>query len=508
MGYQELSFNLPTDYTEEELHKKIAKKLRLSEFTYQIENKSLDARNKGNIHWQIKVEVFAKSIKGFAPKHATLNIPHKVRKQKVVVVGSGPAGFFSAYVLQKAGFQTTIIEQGKEVIARSAAIRQFETTGIFNPIANYACGEGGAGTFSDGKLTARSKKTSLEKQFVLDSYIKAGAPPEIAYLSHPHLGSDNLIMLVKKLRQLFQDIGGKIEFETTLEDVIVKNGKVMEAKTSTGILLADIFIIAPGHSSYATYRLLMKCGVQFCIKNFALGARVEHPQSLINKAQWGKESLPGVSSAEYRLTCSTPENLSVYSFCMCPGGTIVPSTAVAKSNIVNGMSFYNRQEQFANSACVVATNLNDLLQKKVSPLEALDWLEQLEQFFYQATNSYQAVACRIFDFIKGKESLPLSATSYPLGIVSAPLWEMFPEKISIALRAGLIDFSRKLKGFEDGQIIGLESKTSSPVQVLRDENMRCVGFDNLFVVGEGSGHSGGIISSAVDGIKVAMLLCV
>lgn len=504
MGYQQLNFNLPTDYTYEELRQKIAKKLRLSEFTFHIENKSLDARDKNNIHWQVKVEVFAKSIKGFSPKPPALNIVFKNRNQKVVVVGSGPAGFFSAYLLQKAGFQTTIIEQGKEVLERATSINRFETTGVFDPMANYACGEGGAGTFSDGKLTARSKHSSLEKQFVLDSYIEAGAPEEIAYLSHPHLGSDNLITLVKKLRQMFQEIGGKVEFETTLEDIVVKNGKVIEAKTSKGTLSADYFIIAPGHSSYSTYRMLIARGVQFSTKNFAVGARVEHPQKLINKAQWGKDELPGVTSAEYRLTCNTKDSGSVYTFCMCPGGIIVPSTATAKSNIVNGMSFYNRQGEFANAGCVVAVDLNNLLQKSVSPIEALAWVEQLEQSFYNATNSYKAVACSISDFINEKESTALFPTSYPLGLVSAPIWEMFPASISNGLRTGLVDFSRKINGFESGQIIGLESKTSSPIQVLRDDNLRCAGFDNLFVVGEGSGHSGGIISSAVDGVKVAL----
>ncbi len=503
MGYQKLSFNLPTDYTDEDLRTKIAKKIRLSEFIYNIETKSLDARNKGNIHWQINVEVFAKSIKGFSPKPAKLNIPYKKRSQKVLVVGSGPAGFFSAYVLQKAGFQTTIIEQGKEVIARASAIKNFESTGQFDVLANYATGEGGAGTFSDGKLTARSKHASQEKQFVLDSYIEAGAPEEIAYLSHPHLGSDNLITLVKKLRERFQEIGGKIEFETALEDIVVKNGKVVEAKTSKGVIVADYYFVAPGHSSYSTYRMLINRGVKFNNKNFAIGSRVEHPQSLINKAQWGRETLPSVSSAEYRLTYNSSDSLSVYSFCMCPGGIIVPSTSVAGSSVVNGMSYFSRSGQFANSACVVAVDLKDLLQKEVSPLESLDWIDQLEQSFFKKTNSYKIPACSIFDFIKEKESLPLTATSYPLGLEPTVLWEMFPSKLSEAMRSGLVDFSRKMKGFEEGQIMGLESKTSSPIQVLRDDSLRCFGFDNLYVIGEGSGHSGGIISSAVDGIKVA-----
>jgi hypothetical protein len=407
-------------------------------------------------------------------------------------------------MLQKAGSSVTLIERGKEVDQRAASIQSFEHGGAFDPSANYAFGEGGAGTFSDGKLTSRSKHISQEKQFILSQYILAGAPPEIEYLAHPHLGSDNLRGIVKKLREMFQSLGGIILFETMLDDLVVKDGQVTSAVTSAGTLDADVFILAPGHSAYETYRMLIRHGVQFRNKNFAIGSRVEHPQVLINRAQWGKEILSGVKAAEYRLTANIDGALPVYTFCMCPGGTVVPSTAYSQMSNVNGMSAYARNGAFANAGCVAAVNLNELLDEEVAPLKALAWVENLEQRFYQYKNGYQIPACTIMDFIRQTETSDLPATSYPLGLIRAPLWELLPAPVSESLRAGLIEFRRKVQGFETGVIMGLESKTSSPIQAVRDDHLRCAGFSNLYLAGEGSGHSGGIISSAADGVKIAM----
>jgi hypothetical protein len=505
MAYKEISFKLPTDFTPDQLKNKIEKELNIKKFTYQIENKSLDARKKNSIHWLIKVSVLSDEIKGDTPDSKPgLIIPNKKRKEKVIVVGSGPAGFFSAYVLQLAGFSTKIIERGSDVNKRDIGIKEFEKTGIFDPISNYAFGEGGAGTFSDGKLTSRSKRISLEKDFILRSYIKAGAPEEIAYMAHPHLGSDNLKIIVKNLRKEYINIGGEILFETSLDDIKINNSKVNSAILNSGSLEADYFIVASGHSSFETYRMLIKNGVQFRTKNFALGSRMEHPQEFINVAQWGKAQLPGVKAAEYRLTSNPKNQLSVYTFCMCPGGIIVPATAYKNTNTVNGMSLYNRDAKFANSGCVAGVDPNKLLGKEASPIEMLDWLEALENKFYEYSKDYSAPFCSINDFIKKKSSSQKSETSYPLGLKAAPLWEFLPNKVSNSLREGLIDFGRKIRGFEIGNIMGLESKTSSPIQVIREDDKSCTGFDNLFVVGEGSGYAGGIISSAADGIKAAI----
>ena len=505
MGYTTCTIKLPTDFSEEQLRKKISKQLRIKEFSYQLENKSLDARNKNYIHWLIRVCVKSPELKDERPyKKPTLVIPNKKRMEKAIVVGSGPAGFFAAFTLQKAGFQTTIIERGTEVNKRVKGIQTFESTGKFSPISNYAFGEGGAGTFSDGKLTSRSKHNSLEKQFILASYINAGAPEEIAYMTHPHLGTDNLRIIVKNLRHQFEELGGTFLFETLVEDLKIENGVVQKVITTSGDLDADVFFIAPGHSANETYRMLIKRGIPFRTKNFALGSRMEHHQEVINFAQWGKEKLPGVKAAEYRLTSNGDGNQRVYSFCMCPGGIVVPATAYKDTNIVNGMSFYKRNGEFANAACVAGIHPDELAGHEVSPLEALDIVESLEKKFYELSGGYQAPYCSIQDFINKKESASIAKTSYPLGLNPTPLWELLPAKVSLAMREGLKDFNRKMKGFETGILLGLESKTSSPVQVIREENKLCTGFKNLYIVGEGSGYAGGIVSSAADGIKAAM----
>jgi len=505
MGYKEISLKLPPDYTEAQLKRRIGKALNIRVFSYQMDSKSLDARKKDNIHWLVRVAVSSEELKGI-PRAVipSLEIPYQKRKERVLVVGNGPAGFFAAYVLQKAGFQTTLIDRGAEAPKREAGIKRFERTGVFDPVGNYAFGEGGAGTFSDGKLTSRSKHISREKRFILESYIQAGAPEEIAYMAHPHIGSDRLKIIVQRLREQYQKIGGKVYFETLLEDLRVENGGVVQAVTSMGSLDADTLIIAPGHSSYETYRMLNKRGVSFRTKNFAIGSRVEHLQEVINLAQWGKKKLPGVKAAEYRLTYNFKGNLPVFTFCMCPGGTVVPATAYSHSNIVNGMSRYLRNEKFANAACVAAVHPDRLLQKKTTPLEVLDWLEALERRFFDITGKYEAPYCSIKDFIEKKEPANRVETSYPLGLKPAALWEMLPADVAVSIRGALLSFSKKILGFESGIIMGLESKTSSPIQAVREPDGKCIGFTNLYIVGEGSGHSGGIISSAADGIRIAM----
>lgn len=530
MGYQAISLKLPTDYSDEMLRERIGKALSLSEFSYTIEHQSLDACRKSDIHWLVRVGVSSDQIEGGAPETpAPLYIPHVAPGRRAVVVGSGPAGFFAALVLQKAGVHVTLLERGSDVDTRAEGIRMFEMTGAFNPSCNYAFGEGGAGTFSDGKLTSRSKHIRSERQFILASYIRAGAPEEIAYMAHPHLGSDNLRRIVKRLREEFLALGGRMLFDTMLEDLTIERGRVVEAVTSSGGIEADCFLIAPGHSAYETYRMLIGRGVPFRTKNFAIGSRVEHPQELINLAQWGKASLPGVKAAEYRLTFNAqgrqrgegvpPSNRgqsacggrdtatglgAVYTFCMCPGGAVIPATAYADTNVVNGMSCYRRAGRFANAACVAAVSLESLLGRSIAPAEALDWLGSLEHSFYEYSSGFTAPACRIADFVMRKGPSDVLESSYPLGLKPAPLWEMLPSQISNAIGEGLKDFARKIKGFETGAILGLESKTSSPIQAVRDRTGLCAGFENLYLVGEGSGYAGGIISSAADGIKAAL----
>ncbi|MCK9274325.1 MAG: FAD-dependent monooxygenase [Syntrophales bacterium] len=505
MGYREITCRMPAGYNEGELRQTVARKLGIRQFTFQIESKSLDSRKKNDIHWLLRLSVCSDELAGGEPpSRPSLAIPFLKNGRKVMVIGSGPAGFFAAFVLQNAGFSTIIVERGAEVRKRARGIKDFEQGGPFNPRCNYAFGEGGAGTFSDGKLTSRSKHITEEKAFIIDNYIRAGAPEEIRYMAHPHLGSDNLKSIVGNLRRDFLEKGGQILFETVLEDLKIEKGKIIDAVTSSGIYRADFVIVAPGHSAYDTYRMLMKRGVLFRTKNFAIGSRVEHPQELINRAQWGRAELPGVKAAEYRLTSKGDGNLPVYTFCMCPGGVVVPATAFGHTNIVNGMSRYRRDGPFANAACVAAVNIAMLRGKETKPADALQWLEDLEGKFFLYPGGFQAPCCSIENFIEKREPAGIVKTSYPLGLTPAPLWEMLPPSVSAALREGLRQFVRKIRGFEKGSIMGLESKTSSPVQAVREAGGLCSNFENLYLVGEGSGWTGGILSSAADGIRAAL----
>ncbi len=507
MGYKMLQIKLPTLYQDEDIRKAVRKQVGDMDFSFEIEKKSLDARKKNDIHWQISLVVSSNKLKGDDPiVSEPLPISFIKRTEKVIVVGSGPAGFFAAHVLQMAGFRVTIIERGSEVEHRTKAIHLLESAGTFSAQNNYAFGEGGAGTFSDGKLTSRSKHISLERHFILSEYVKAGAPEEILYMAHPHVGTDNLKKVVANLRKQFLENGGQFLFNTRLENITVKGKQVDKIVCNTGELEADQVVLATGHSAYDTYRMLINRGVRFGTKNFAIGHRIEHPQKLINLAQWGKESLPGVKAAEYRLATRTKSDLPVYTFCMCPGGQVVPAAAYDQKSVVNGMSHYQRDGLFSNAGCVVGVHPDMLVGHTSSPLEILDWMDKLEERFYLFSNSYILPAIKALDYMKYRRSKEISRSSYSLGLEAAPLYDMVPAFVSKALAEGLVDFSRMISGFETGLLLGLESKTSSPIQVAREKDGLCSGFDNLYFVGEGSGYAGGIISSAADGVKCALAL--
>jgi len=511
MGFRILDLKMPTDFKLGELKRKIAGKLRIREegMSFTLENQSLDARDKSHVHWNIRVGVSSLEIKGGERvEEKRLSIPYKKGDSQILVVGSGPAGFFAGYILVKAGFRVTLLEKGPDVETRSRDISKFERTGIFNERSNYPFGEGGAGTFSDGKLTSRTKFISLERKFIFDTYIECGAPAEIAYLSHPHLGSDNLKKIIANFRRKFIDYGGVVLFDTNVTDVYIDHAarRVVGVETEKGRMEGDMVIFAIGHSSFDTYRQLIARGIPFSVKPFAVGCRVEQPQEVINCAQWGCPSLPGVKAAEYRLTFQENGLLPVYSFCMCPGGKIVPAAGARNTNIVNGMSYYRRDGMFGNSAIVAGIDLNRLEKRELEPLEGLEWLEKLEQAFYAYPGGYAAPSNRISDFLAGKVSASMKTvkTSYPLGLVEADFRELLPERIVTGIAAGMKQFCSRLKGFEEGIMLGLESKTSSPIQAVRDENGRSAAADNLYICGEGSGWAGGIVSSAADGIKAAM----
>ncbi len=509
MGYKEIDVAVRTDYEEKELKNKIGRSLNIGDFSYSILRKSLDARNKRNIHWLIKVGVESDVLSGGSkPSVETLVFPERSsgERKKAVVTGCGPAGLFAALVLQRSGVDTVLIDKGSDVKKRIADIEIFEKTGNLKKNSGYPFGAGGAGTFSDGKITSRTKSITLEKNFIYKELIKAGAPTEIKYLTHPHLGTSNLRKIVSSLISEFISAGGNIFFETEVTSFRHKNRKIISVETEgkhTGEFDGNIFVFAPGQSSFDFYRTLMKGGFLFENKPFAIGFRVEHLREEINISQWGVRELPGVKAAEYRLTAKC-EGGSVFTFCMCPGGKIVQASPRHGLSVVNGMSDYDRNGKFSNSAVVTSFNVEHITGRTVSPLESLDILEKMERTFFEFNNSFALPAMTISDLLCGRTgSLLPSSYSYPLGLISCDFYDIFPSKVLSSLVEGLKIFNRKISCFENGVAAGLESKTSSPVKAVRTANFSTPPFANAFICGEGSGHAGGIMSSAADGIKIA-----
>ncbi|MEI6627339.1 MAG: FAD-dependent oxidoreductase [bacterium] len=504
---QEIEIKLPVGYSDAQFKAEIGRNISSADFAFEIIKKSLDARRKGNIYWLIRVLVYDKNAAiSIAEQKPKLFVPKTGIGKKAIVVGSGPAGYFCADILLKSGFAVTILERGYDVEKRTKDVAQFEAGGELVINSNYAYGEGGAGTFSDGKLTSRTKDIGVERQYVFDTFVKAGGPEEIKYLAMPHLGSDNLLVMVKNMRQDFITRGGQILFGHQVDDMVVENRQVKSVRANNNEFVADQFVFAIGHSAYDTYELLNNKGVQIESKPFAIGVRVEHEQGLINLNQWGIKALPGLKAAEYRLTCSPSGLPSAYSFCMCPGGKIIPATSRSGLSIVNGVSNYQRNSPFANSAIVSALDLESLLGKKLSFAEIKEYMENLESICYKINNNYAAPANRIKDFILGAVSKELPKSSYPLGIFPYDFAKLLPESVIRSLRLAMMDFSNKIRGFETGIMIGIEATTSSPLRITREESRRCIGFNNLYAVGEGSGYSGGIISSASDGILTALAI--
>ena len=422
---------------------------------------------------------------------------------RIVIVGCGPAGLFAALRLAGFGLTATIIERGEPVELRALTVQRFWKDGILDPESNVQFGEGGAGTFSDGKLTCRSKDPLVP--WVLEQLAAFGAPPEVRYLAKPHIGTDRLRTVIGAIRRELIEKGFTFRFGCRMTDLGIKDGRVAAAVLNDAEELScDHLILAGGHSARDTFEMLERLNVPLQRKPFAMGLRVEHPQELINRIQYGGGQHPTLPAADYAVAWNNSSSgRSAYSFCMCPGGVVVGGASEEGGVVTNGMSGQLRNSPCANSALVVNVREEDF--DGPGPLAGVRLQRRWERrAFDQGGGGYRAPAQNLLDFLRlpGKGAV---RTSYRPGVCEAELDSVLPQFIVDTLREGIVDFGRKLKGFvtAEATLIGIESRTSSPVRILRDSGFESVGVKGLYPAGEGAGYAGGIMSSAVDGIKIA-----
>ena len=494
----------------EEIKITVARKLGIdqSEITkLMIIRRSIDARRKP-VLVNLKLRVFAGEypVDRGSPEFDYRDVSGA---REVIIIGAGPAGLFAALRLIELGYRPIILERGKPVSERKIDIARLNRTEFIDPDSNYCFGEGGAGTFSDGKLYTRSKKRGDFKR-ILDVFIYHGADPEISVDAHPHIGSDQLPRIIQNMRQTIMNAGGWIEFRARVNEFIISEGSLKAVKTEKGdVFKADAFILATGHSARDIYFLLKKNDIYMEAKGFAMGVRVEHPQLLIDRLQYHHPQGRGdyLPPAEYTLSAQVGGR-GVYSFCMCPGGHIVPSATSDKELVVNGMSNSGRSSGWANSGIVVEIREKDLAEYHYhGPLAGLEFQKELERLAFANGGSGQvAPAQRLTDFTAGRVSASLPECSYNPGIISSPLHFWLPASISERLKGGLIVFNKRMNGYlsKEALMLGVESRTSSPVRIPRhSESMEHTVLKGLFPCGEGAGYTGGIASSAIDGEKCA-----
>jgi uncharacterized FAD-dependent dehydrogenase len=432
---------------------------------------------------------------------------HKQPANPVLVVGSGPAGLFCAIRLLEHGILPIVVERGGKVEERERAIDSFTKTRVLNPNVNVQFGEGGAGTFSDGKLNTQTH-SALNRE-VLETFVRFGAPKEILWLAKPHIGSDNLKTVVKNMREYILAQGGEVRFNTLLEDIKIQDDRVQEAvvRDLNANMVASFpvsaVVLAVGHSARDTFEMLHGKGITMRQKDFAVGVRVEHLQSNIGFAQYGK-SYPLLPAADYKLVSHASER-ATFTFCMCPGGYVMPATSEEGGVVTNGMSNYARDGQNANSALIAQVTRADF--KGDSPLAGIEFQRELERAAYVAGGrNYAAPVQLIGDFLQDKESSRFGevAPTYGAGTAFADLRTVLPKGVAEALKLSILDMDRRLKGFAspDGILTAVESRTSSPVRIERDEKMQS-SVAGLYPCGEGAGYAGGITSAAADGLRVA-----
>jgi uncharacterized FAD-dependent dehydrogenase len=512
--------NFAVDFTirEDELFESLCRRLLLGRdeiIEWRIIRKGLDARKKSSIRYVYTIEFSLSDEERYRdrfrldPDILPVEVepkrffPRLSTKRKIVIVGMGPAGLFAAVRLSAFGLRPTLIERGRPVEERVRDVETFWRGGSLNPESNVQFGEGGAGTFSDGKLTTRIRDENL--RYVLESLVHFGAPPEILWLAKPHIGTDRLRRVVREIRRELLALGCEFLFSRKLTDVTSRNGHVSSVvMNERDEVLCDFLVLATGHSARDTYEMLVRRRIRLEKKPFAVGVRVEHPQKLINYIQYGVPSHPSLPQAEYVLTFADPETgRSVYSFCMCPGGVVMAAASEEGCLVTNGMSSYRRDAPNANSALVVAVDGRDFPGN--NPLAGVEFQRLWERrAFVAGGRTYRAPAQNLLDFVEGSGLRGVCSTYRP-GVVETDLSGVLPPEISQALRAGIKGFDRKMRGFltQEATLTGVETRTSSPVRIVRGDDLQSVSLKGLFPTGEGAGYAGGIMSAAIDGIRVA-----
>lgn len=495
---------LPIDKAETELLKLAEKKLGAKAEYFQIKKKSLDARDKNNLRYVYTIEFSKEKPKEETPVFARLP-NNKLPQNPVLVVGSGPAGLFCAIRLLDHGIRPLLIERGAPVEEREKTIQSFFEKKILDADTNVQFGEGGAGTFSDGKLNTQTH-SPLNRE-VLETFVRFGAPEEILWLSKPHIGSDNLKKVVKNMREYILEGGGQVRFHTRLTDISCKDGQISGATLLSGEKEEKIplsaLVLAVGHSARDTFEMLFQKGVSIRQKDFAVGVRIEHLQSTIGFAQYGK-AYTKLPAADYKLVFRGDR--SAFTFCMCPGGYVMPAASERGGVVTNGMSNYARDGVNANSALIAQVTGADFQSEH--PLAGMEFQRKIERLaFSVGGGNYAAPVQRVEDFLKDRvtqrfgEVLP----TYAAGTAFADLRAVLPEKVIETLKGAILDMDKRLKGFAspDALLTAPETRTSSPVRIERDETLQSVSVKGLFPCGEGAGYAGGITSSAADGLRVA-----
>ena len=486
----------------------VARELRVKESDIallRIVKRSVDAR-RGALKVNLSIEAYIDNEEQPKPLH--FDYPSVEGKAEVIIVGAGPAGLYCALRLIELGLRPILFERGKEVVERGKDIAKIQRNQGVNPDSNYAFGEGGAGTFSDGKLFTRSKKRG-DYNRALQRLVYHGASPEILFEAHPHIGSDRLPRIIANMRDAIRAAGGEVHFESRVTELVTKEGRVKGIVVNGNRVEAQAVVIATGHSARDIYMLLNEGGVRLEAKPYAMGVRIEHPQQLINNIQYHRSpDMEYLPSASYSLVQQVGGR-GVYSFCMCPGGFIVPALTDESESVVNGMSPSHRNSPYANSGFVTEIRETDFahLTEKYGALAGLVFQQQLEQMAReQAPENQTAPAQRVADFVAGRKSASLPKCSYVPGIVESRLDEWMPQFMATRLREAISIFDKRMKGYltNEAVVVGVESRTSTPVRIPRDrESLQHPEVAGLYPTGEGAGFAGGIISAALDGERVA-----